>query len=62
MKKEEIEKIIALRTKLIREFNILRDYKSNPNAIMKEFDHASLLHATIRDLDEILGENVNFTN
>ena len=62
MEKKEIEKIVELRAKLIRAFTALTDYKSNVNAIMKEHDHARVLHETIRELDSILEEHVTFSN
>lgn len=61
MDKETIQKLVSLRTQLITEFSRLRDYKNNKNAIMKEVDHARLVHTTIKRLDEILGSHVEFS-
>ena len=62
MDKNDINKLIILRTKLINDFDRLRDYKNNKNAIMKEVEHASLIHETIVALDSILGEHVEFSD
>ena len=62
MNKDDLEKLVAIRTNLLSTFNKLRDYKSNTNAIMKEYDHAKLLHDTIISLDEVLKEHVNFSD
>ena len=60
MNKEEIDKLIGLRAKLIKNYNKLKDYKQNKNAIMREIDHAKLLHETVVSIDNILNEYVNF--
>ena len=60
MEKQEIESLIALRSKLIEEFNRLRDYKNNKNAIMKEVECARILHYAITELDKALKGNVEF--
>ena len=62
MKKEEIEVLVKLRQKILEKFNRLRDYKSNNNAIMKEVDHARVLHETIVELDSVLKEHVSFSD
>jgi hypothetical protein len=62
MEKQEINALVELRNKLIVEFTRLRDYKNNANAIMKEFDHAKILHSTISSLDKILQEHVKFSD
>jgi len=62
MEKNEIKKLVDLRVKLITEFSKLRDYKNNPNAIMKEVDYARSLHNTIQNIDELLKEHVNFSD
>ena len=62
MEKIDIEKILNLRKNLILEFEKLKDYKNNVNAIMKEVDYAKSLHNTIVALDNILKEHVNFSN
>lgn len=60
MTKEEIEKLVGLRTELISAFTRLRDYKNNKNAIMKEVDHARLLNNVISKIDEVLKDHVKF--
>ena len=60
MIKEEIDYLVHVRATLIKEFESLRDYKNNPNAIMKEVDCAKVIHQTIVKLDSLLKEHVNF--
>ena len=60
MEKQEIASLVQLRTELIKEFEKLRDYKNNKNAVMKEMDHAKLVHTMINRLDIILEGHVNF--
>ncbi len=60
MNSQDIQKIVALRADLIQQFERLRDYKNNPNAIMKEVDHAKTINDTIQKIDELLKEHVQF--
>ena len=60
MEKQEVASLVQLRTELIKEFEKLRDYKNNKNAVMKEVDHAKLVHTMINRLDIILEGHVNF--
>ena len=60
MEKQEVENLVKLRTELISVFTKLRDYKNNPNAVMKEVDHAKVVHTTIARLDIILKDHVKF--
>jgi|7_EtaG_2_1085326.scaffolds.fasta_scaffold83109_2 hypothetical protein len=60
MNEEDINKIVKLRTDLITEYSKLRDYKRNEKAIMFEKQHASVIHATIVRIDNIIGKYVNF--
>tara|TARA_B100000900_G_scaffold415592_1_gene446130 strand:- start:5306 stop:5491 length:186 start_codon:yes stop_codon:yes gene_type:complete len=60
MNKDEINELVLLRTNLIAEFNKLRDYKNNPNAIMKEIDHARKLHEIITSIDSLIKPHVEF--
>tara|TARA_R110000803_G_scaffold46076_1_gene96754 strand:- start:1121 stop:1306 length:186 start_codon:yes stop_codon:yes gene_type:complete len=60
MEKQEVASLVQLRTELIKEFEKLRDYKNNKNAVMKEMDHAKLVHTVISRLDIILEGHVNF--
>ena len=62
MSKEEIEVLVNLRQQLIEKFNRLRDYKNNTNAIMKEVEHARLIHDTVTTLDKVLKEHVEFSD
>jgi hypothetical protein len=62
LKKEEVEKLVSLRQLLVEKFSKLRDYKSNTNAIMKEFDHAQILHKTIVEIDGLLKDYVSFSD
>jgi hypothetical protein len=60
MEKQEVASLVQLRTELIKEFEKLRDYKNNKNAVMKEMDHAKLVYTMINRLDIILEGHVNF--
>ena len=62
MKKEEVEILVNLRQKTLNQFNRLRDYKNNTNAIMKEIDHARALHDVIVEIDKALKDHVNFSD
>lgn len=62
MKKEEIDVLVNLRQKTLEQFNRLRDYKNNTNALMKEIDHARSLHEIIVEIDKVLSEHVNFSD
>jgi hypothetical protein len=62
MKEEEINLLVNLRQKTLEKFNRLRDYKSNKNAIMKEFDHAKALHDVIIEIDKVLKDHVSFSD
>ena len=60
MKQNEIEQLVNLRKELIESFSKLREYKNHKNAIMKEADHAKVLHSTIVKIDLILKDYVKF--
>ena len=60
MEKQEVESLVLLRQKLIQEFNSLRDYKNNKNAIMKEIECARIIHFAITSLDKSLKGHVEF--
>ncbi len=62
MKKEELETLVNLRQLIIAKFNRLKDYKQNKNAIMREIEHAELLHSIIVEIDKVLKEHVNFSD
>ena len=61
MKDDKVKALIELRKYLIQKFDRCRDYKTNQNAIMKEVDHAKVIHKTIVDIDTILKEYVDFS-
>jgi hypothetical protein len=60
MNEEDIKKIVEIRSELVSHFSKLRDYKSNKNALMKESDHARIVHRTITQIDSVLKEYVEF--
>ena len=60
MQIEEIKALVELRTNLIKEFQRLRDYKNNKNAIMKEVDCARIIDRTVKEIDKILEGKVEF--
>ena len=62
MEKNEIDTLVMLRTNLITQFERLRDWKNNKNAIMKEIDHAKSIHAVIVVIDGLLKDHVNFSD
>lgn len=62
MEKKDIDALVKLRTRLIKAFERLRDYKSNENAIMREKDHAISLHSTVVALDNLLKDHVEFSD
>jgi|TARA_R110000822_G_scaffold990_9_gene4290 hypothetical protein len=61
MKTEKIQKLIELRTILIKDFHRRKDWKSNKNAIMREIEHVELLNETIKKIDGILAGDVTFS-
>lgn len=60
MSEEEINQLVGLRQFLIEKYDRVKDYRQNKNAIMREMDHAELVHTTIVKIDKILKEYVNF--
>ena len=60
MSDEEVKELVALRQFLIEKFERVKDYRQNKNAIMREWDHAEILHATVVKIDMLLKEYVNF--
>ena len=60
MSEEEVMELVSLRQFLIERYGRVKDYRQNKNAIMREIDHAEIVHATIVRLDKILKEYVNF--
>ena len=62
MEKKELEILVTLRQTTLDKFNRLRDYKNNKNAIMKEIEHAQVLHSVIVEIDKVLKDHVNFSD
>ena len=60
MNKDDLGKLISLRAELVKEFERLRDYKNNKNAIMKEVDHAKVINMVIYKIDDVLKDHVSF--
>ena len=61
MSKEEVEKLVSIRMKLVEDHNRRKDWRNNRNAIMREIEHIEVIEATIKDLDVILKEYVTFS-
>jgi hypothetical protein len=55
-----VEQIVKLRTNLINKYGLLKDYKQNKNALMKEEEYARHLHAIIVEIDGMLDGLVSF--
>ena len=62
MDENKIKTLVDLRQDLLSKFSRLKDYKNNKNAIMKEIEHAQVLHETIQKIDSVLTGHVNFSN
>ena len=62
MNENEINKLVSLRIKLIKYYEKTKDYRNNKNAIMREIDHAKILHEAIVGIDSVLKEHVEFTD
>ena len=60
MKREDVELLAELRKHVVLDFEKLRDYKQNPQALMKEVDHAKKMHDIIVAIDRILARHVKF--
>lgn len=57
---KDIKQLIELRGAVIKEYAKLRSWQANPNALMKEADHARALHRVVVRMDFILKDYVNF--
>ena len=53
---KHIEMLAEVRKDIVLQFERLRDYKTNPNALMKEEQFARSLYGTILSLDKVLKE------
>ena len=60
MNEEDIKNLIEIRENLIKAYTKCQDYKSNKNAIMREVDHARIVHETVVKLDGVLAKYVSF--
>lgn len=58
---EDLEKLLSIRKDLVLAHESKRDYKTNPNAIMKESDYVVTLEKTIKKLDGFLAKYVDFS-
>ena len=59
--KEDLEKLLSLRKDLVLAHESKRDYKNNPNAIMKEVVHIETLESAIKKIDNFLSKYVEFS-
>jgi hypothetical protein len=60
MNESEVQKLIDIRAYLIEKYERCKDYRQNKNAIMREVDHAEIVHQTIVKIDSILKNHVKF--
>ena len=58
---DDLNKLLEFRKFLVLEFEKARDYKSNPNALMKEIDHARFVSLSIKRIDAFLSKYVQFS-
>ena len=61
MNQDDVKKIVQLRRHLISEYRKLNDPSTAPNAIMSEKSVAAMLETTIRSLDDLIKDKVNFS-
>ena len=57
----DLDKVLELRKELVLEFEKFMSYKSDKNAIMKEWDHVQTIGKTIKKLDSFLSKYVQFS-
>ena len=60
MNQDDINSFVAIRDFLIDKFQRCKDYKQNKNAIMREIDHAEVVHKAIVEIDKVLSKYVDF--
>ena len=60
MRPSEVNKIVSLRTHVIKEYNELIGKNASPTAIMKQELVAWMLETIIRSIDDILKPHVSF--
>ena len=58
---DDLNKILELRKELVLEFERYKSYRSDKNAIMKEWDHVQTVGRTIKKLDDFLSKYVQFS-
>lgn len=58
---DDLNKVLELRKELVLEFERYKSYKSDKNAIMKEWDHVQTIGRTIKKLDSFLSKYVQFS-
>ena len=61
MSEQEIQSLVNIRKNLIERYNRCKDYRSNKNALMREIDHAQIIHKVIVDIDKLISKYVNFS-
>ena len=60
MNEEDIKNLVGIRKYLIEKFEKCKDYQANKNAIMREIDHAKIVHEAVVRLDKVLSKYVTF--
>ena len=60
MDKKDIKTLVEIRKYLIEKYERCKDYRTNKNAIMRELDHAEIVHTTVVKLDKLLSKYVSF--
>ncbi len=58
---DDLNKILELRKDLVLEFERYKSYRSDKNAIMKEWDHIQVIGRTIKKIDIFLTKYVQFS-
>ena len=58
---DDLNKILELRKDLVLEFEKFKSYRSDKNAIMKEWEHVQTIGRTIQKLDNFLSKYVQFS-
>ena len=61
MNDNDVKKIVQLRKHLINQYQKLNNPNLAPNAIISEKDVAVILETTIRSLDDLISDKVNFS-
>ena len=61
MNDSDVNKIVQLRSHLINEYKKLNNPTFAPNAIISEKEVAVLLVTTIRSLEDLISDKVNFS-